>query len=437
MSFQSILKLLTDGVDKVEAGSLNPIFRTLDGNIKYLKEIIESASAGNAIILREQTVESAALVGQPVYWNSTHQEFRKALAAAVTDDDDNLVLGETAQVWGLIYRKTNATKADILVAGKVALDLDNAVDGAITAGVYYLSTVTAGKLVKTVPNITVTVCQADGAGNVLVRPSYKDALENFATVDSVVTSLVSLSDKLVITCATDDSEASVGPLQIDLDLGITLSNADNASGHLAVKTFNSDTGVFTRGPVVDALVAGTNVSLSSTAQSGANHRGVVTVNADLEINGKQLPARLIRLLGGVQEDYYSGVPGLNMESGKLCSYVAAVDVPDSLPGGTQMKLRFWVMAFSAGSMPDLTLGYRKLPNPDTVLSTEEDLVTVDSALTINCTHTATAADKYIRIESNAFAVTAGDMVLFTLTRPSNEGGPDILIIRQEGVLVAS
>lgn len=430
MAFQEIIKLLTDGVDRVDAGTLNVIFRALSDNLSAFRDLLSAAEAGAALYARDVAVKSDVLEGQPVYWNSTNQRFEKALAAAETVDDD-LVLAESAKVWGVVYSKTSTVTADLVLSGYVQLDLSNAITGDQDPGLYYLSASLAGKLTQEMPAVSVAVLQYDGSGYVNIRPSFKDALETFATVDTTVTSLVSLSDQLIITCATDDSDAATGPLQIELVLDFT-NDSSSEDGHVVLKQIDGNN--FLSGPVVEGLLAGTNISLSSTDQNGSLHQGQVTVSADIELGGKELPIEMIRL-NNTEEEYYKEVAAIGFESGITSSLRGKLYVPDNTPDDYSVKLRVVLLGRASGTLPAMTMSYRRLPKNVDLFTDETALPTTDSSLTINTAATITTADNYVTVESDEVAVSAGDIFLFSFSRPFSASGPDVFLLDIRGVLV--
>lgn len=430
MAFQEIIKLLTDGVDRVDAGTLNVIFRALSDNLSAFRDLLSAAEAGAALYARDVAVKSDVLEGQPVYWNSTNQRFEKALAAAETVDDD-LVLAESAKVWGVVYSKTSTVTADLVLSGYVQLDLSNAITGDQDPGLYYLSASLAGKLTQTMPAVSVAVLQYDGSGYVNIRPSFKDALETFATVDTTVTSLVSLSDQLIITCATDDSDATTGPLQIELVLDFT-NDSSSEDGHNVLKRIDGNN--FLSGPVVEGLLAGTNISLSSTDQNGSLHQGQVTVSADIELGGKELIVETIRL-SNTEEEYYKEVAAIGFESGITSSLRGKLYIPDNTPDDYSVKLRVVLLGRASGTLPAMTMTYRRLPKNADLFTDETALPTSDTSLTINTAATITTADNYVTIESEEVAVSAGDIFLFSFSRAFSASGPDVFLLDIRGVLV--
>ena len=173
-SFKELLTLIVNG-DPVDEGSINRILRDLDGNTRYLRDLLLESLTGSTVFARSVTVESDAAVGMPVYYNATSQQFERGLASAYTDSTTGqLLTAASSQIWGIVHTKINSTNADILLTGYAQTDLALAVDGTVEAGLYYLSGVTAGKLVQQQPPVSVTVLQADGEGNVYVNPNFSD-----------------------------------------------------------------------------------------------------------------------------------------------------------------------------------------------------------------------------------------------------------------------
>lgn len=178
MPFKRKIDLINDG-QAVRAGTTNTPLRDLQNNINYLKDVFDAAFLGEAVFAREQTVEADAKVGQPVYYRASTQKFERAIAAIDTDQPTGEPLvAATSQVWGVVYEKHSATSADLLLFGYAELDLSQSVDDTVTAGVYYLSAQTPGKLVKQRPGVSVAVLKSDGEGRVFVQPQLRESIED-------------------------------------------------------------------------------------------------------------------------------------------------------------------------------------------------------------------------------------------------------------------
>jgi len=164
--------------EPVAAGVTNRPTQQLQQNINYLWEVLSASGLGSTIVIRRATVDASVKVGQPVYFSSSSKAFEQALATVASGTvDGHVVAAESAQVWGVVLQKLSSTLADILVSGYSALNLSEAVTGTVTAGLYYLSGSTPGKLVNTRTPVTIPVLRADGNGNVLVLPQFADFID--------------------------------------------------------------------------------------------------------------------------------------------------------------------------------------------------------------------------------------------------------------------
>jgi hypothetical protein len=171
------VKHIIDG-EPVNAGVAGRPDRTLENNLTYLKDLVEAALLGEVLFMREASVASTVLVGQPVYWHKINQQFEAALAGVENDPSNVFVPKDSADVVGVVYSKANSTLADIAIMGWVAIDLTNSVDDVAEAGRFYLSSATAGNLTTQRPPVSVPVLFADGKGNALLMPTLRDFLED-------------------------------------------------------------------------------------------------------------------------------------------------------------------------------------------------------------------------------------------------------------------
>lgn len=168
--FERITHLL-DG-EAVSAGVAGRPDRQLEQNLRYLRDILDSMSAGEALIVRDVACDPAVQVGQVVYWNSAEQLAKKAISQLVFDSDSGrMVPGASSQVMGVVQSKPDSGTAAVVVAGWTSVNLAAAVDGAIVSGRYFLSDTEAGKLKPAKASTLAPVLFTDGAGNVLVLPT--------------------------------------------------------------------------------------------------------------------------------------------------------------------------------------------------------------------------------------------------------------------------
>lgn len=172
--------------EPVQAGVVSRPDKVLESRTDYLKERLDAADAGRALIDSSVTVAPSVLPGQPVYWNAAEQRYERALAAVTLEPaTQNFVTQPTADCVGICLKKHSETLGDVVLRGVVDLpELTNAVTGPITAGRYYLSATSAGKLVKQRPSVSSFVCYVLGPKDtcstvprVVVAPQQKDYIE--------------------------------------------------------------------------------------------------------------------------------------------------------------------------------------------------------------------------------------------------------------------
>lgn len=184
MPYRNLIELIQDG-ELVRAAIANRATRQVDDNVRYLRELFDAAMLGETVFARSRTVEEDAKVGMAVYWNPVTQQFERALGGVETEEaTGELATTTSTQVWGVIYRKLLATKADILLHGTADIDLSEATDEDIEPGkLYFLSNSAPGKLTHRRPPVGVIVMQiaednADGTHTVYVNTKFQDLLES-------------------------------------------------------------------------------------------------------------------------------------------------------------------------------------------------------------------------------------------------------------------
>jgi hypothetical protein len=180
--FIEVIKLIQDG-ELVSAAITNRPTQQNDQNIRYVRDLFTAAMLGETIFARNRTIEKDAKVGQAVFYNPVTQQYERGLAGVEVAADGSLNTTVASQIWGVIYRKLNDTKADILLHGVADINLAEAIDGDPEPGkIYYLSSASKGKLVLLRPAVGITVLQvaganANGTHNVYVNTKFHDLLE--------------------------------------------------------------------------------------------------------------------------------------------------------------------------------------------------------------------------------------------------------------------
>lgn len=263
---------------------------------------------------------------------------------------------------------------------------------------------------------------------------------NFATDNTIVRSLTSLDDRLVITCAGRTTAASSGDLDITLDLALMLGDQDVA-GYIVFKNFNSLTNTFNLGPVAEGVYAtSANVLLTSPLQTVIGgetvHHGPIGIGV-LSQATQELNSQLVRLDGVTEENYpvlYLGLP-----NDVTTSYVVKFEVPADAPVNSNFKFRPRIIGRAAGTLPQLTLSYYKAGRPVNGLITP--IAVVQSYIALTCVTVATiGANEAVEAESSNFAVSPGDIVYIKVSRTPNNVGDtyagELGIMQQVGVLTS-
>jgi hypothetical protein len=176
-SWNQNINFIQDG-ERVDANVSGRPDRSLSDRTQYLKDRIDAQDNGQALFAFDVTVESTVNVGQAVYWSEANQKFEKALAAVELDANGAMVNTRSSNIIGIVYSKTSATVATLLLSGKATVNISAAVDGSVTAGKYYLSGTQAGFLVNQVTSTGLPVLINDGNGNVYVQIQPKDLADS-------------------------------------------------------------------------------------------------------------------------------------------------------------------------------------------------------------------------------------------------------------------
>ena len=147
--FRNSVRYIRDR-EPVDAGTTNRPIRDLHGNVAAIRAVVESMQVGQAIILRDQTLETALVAGQPVYLDAARNTWRAARATLTTSGTDAGVwaFGPDSYVGGVVESKVG-NRGAVAVSGKLQFKADwvrKVFDGGYAPGPVYLSRNTAGKL---------------------------------------------------------------------------------------------------------------------------------------------------------------------------------------------------------------------------------------------------------------------------------------------------
>lgn len=168
---------IVDG-EPVDAGTARRAAVALQANVEHIKNRLDLADLGQVLVTPELPLDPALDVGQPVYWNTATSRLEGAMARAVYDATlGTLVPAPEAEILGFIYQKPTAATAVVATRGWATLDIGPALGDGPTAGWYFLSPTTPGRLIKTPPNFRIPVLYSNGAGSVVIDPARRLAVD--------------------------------------------------------------------------------------------------------------------------------------------------------------------------------------------------------------------------------------------------------------------
>jgi len=111
------------------------------------------------------------------------------------------------------------------------------------------------------------------------------------------------------------------------------------------------------------------------------------------------------------------------------------DVPPAgLPGSPTATLRVGLLAVGTGTLPPLTVSYRRLARPQTLGSPTS---MTDTAVTLPSSQVATTGYLRFEAETAPFAVAAGDTVVVQVVRGAADGYAGDLGVYRFGLVIPS
>lgn len=150
---------------------------------QYLKDILNSIQAGEALYARDVALDPLTQTGHAVYWDATLQEYRPAIANVVFDSTvGGFVIANSSFPVGIVSFKYTATRGDILIMGKIDnFDFTNAIGSTgatpAEAGPYFLSASEAGHYTKQKPPVSIYIGFLQGDTDAIIMPTPRDILE--------------------------------------------------------------------------------------------------------------------------------------------------------------------------------------------------------------------------------------------------------------------
>lgn len=256
------------------------------------------------------------------------------------------------------------------------------------------------------------------------------------TNSAVVTRLRPLTGNPITIVGCDGiTPAQSGDLQIGVDLSLGMQEGE--TGFQVLKRAQGTT--LYRGPVLEALKAGSNITITPVSgQSEVDAEGYVkgkaVVSASIPGSDQQESGVVLVALDKVREEQINDLFILVFPQSINSSFRGKIDVPLSLNiVDPRLEFWFWVLARVSGTMPQLPIGYRRLPKPSPTPCTPVALPTADTALSnLNpglCSYVA--SNKYVQVTSDPVVIVAGDQVQFNLQRLGATDGylGDVGIVR--------
>lgn len=163
-----VLTLVRNG-DPGSPSTVNTPLSQLQAGLTGLRNIVDDVEAGAIVVARRQPLESAAVLGSPVYWDTANQRFSLA-SAGIAAEEGLLALSDQAMFQGIVIEKDTADTGTVLFLGFTdAANVTAAIEGATGEGQYYLSG-TPGRITKTRSSVVIPVLFITSTGKAIVTP---------------------------------------------------------------------------------------------------------------------------------------------------------------------------------------------------------------------------------------------------------------------------
>lgn len=179
--WEQLIKFIADG-ESVKASIANRAPTSLANRTQYLYDRLQDLSAGEALFLHYVKIEADAVPGDMVYFDETYNGYKRAIAAVEWSETNGwYMLAPSAFVVGMVYQKTSTEQGNLLTTGALRdFDLSNAIvyGSATTAGAYFLSMQSAGKITLQRPAIGIYMLYNRGDGGFHFLPTPRDLLED-------------------------------------------------------------------------------------------------------------------------------------------------------------------------------------------------------------------------------------------------------------------
>lgn len=336
----------------------------------------------------------------------------------------------TGRPTGASYKYVNSTAIDRLVALSVpgatysvtqfdgygrGTELDDTVVQLTPGGLWWLGEFAPG-------DATESTSSASGGPMRLRLSAYASPYSTGA----VVRSLVSPAGGPIVVENCDGTTDPYGNLRVRYDGELAVSSTTDP-GATAFKAYEDD-GTVAAGPVVSGLrAADSTVVLSGGVlvdvdpddpAAGQMRAGAVLLRADLSPDGRVVLAQTVRIDDLRQRDS-NGLYYLAMPADRTSEAVVKFRLPgpDAVTAGMTFTISLLLLAQTTGSLPPVTLSYKRLPRP--AAGDSETPPASFTALTFSSSGVAVTSGDYARVDSSAVAgVEADDVIVVKISRPA-------------------
>lgn len=264
------------------------------------------------------------------------------------------------------------------------------------------------------------------------------------TSDAMVASLeVCEGTPIEILDCNCDKPAKTGNLRLRLDMAFQ-KDPLFIDGALVLKDVSGIT--FKQGYIVEKIKSlSPNIIVTGTAEVTDPLSGYVQRTITLDFlnpiaNDRELEVSLVGL-DNAREESISNVLFLGFTASVDASIRGKIDVPSvAMSAVSNMKLRLRILGTAAGTMPKLSLSYRRIPIGSTIPYTlpSADTALADIDLSLVNGGAPIGANAVVEVESAAFPVAIGDTVFFTIRRNgvavTDTYGGTVGLIRQKGIV---
>jgi len=246
----------------------------------------------------------------------------------------------------------------------------------------------------------------------------------FVTNQTVVRSLLSRSPLLTVTDCNNQL-ATAGDLELDFNLELLVQDTDLVGGEV-MKIINTD-GNIERGWVVEGIIAANEqVEISSTQQryldpddpsTDVVHQGIIELSFVPDLAERDIAPQIVYLNDALERDY-DDITYLAFPSGRDCEVRMRINVPPAgLPVNPVMLIRSQIFGLANGPFSNMTAAYRIIERANVANQPVAGSNTaLNFAPTMSTATTGLNALQVKEIETEEFAIAAGDTVFITFTR---------------------